>query len=260
MQDFNIHSHTSRCHHAVGTDEEYVQKAIEANLRLLGFSDHVPLIDDEGMNDRMSIDQTQEYINSVLSLKQKYKNQIDLKLGFECEYFENKLNYYKDLLNKCDYLILGHHYDKPNSVDYCEFCDDERVANYANEVCKGIESGLFTYLAHPDYFMLSRESWSDACTAALEKILLCANQHDFPLEINLKGLSYGKRSYPDGDSFIYPNKHTIELFKKYNPKVVFGLDCHNPEFYAKMKNYIQSFINEYPDYTPRLVTLEELEL
>lgn len=42
MQYFNIHTHTVRCNHAVGTDEEYVTAAINNGLKLLGFSDHVP--------------------------------------------------------------------------------------------------------------------------------------------------------------------------------------------------------------------------
>ena len=36
----NWHTHTSRCGHAVGTDEEYVQAAIQGGLTTLGFSDH----------------------------------------------------------------------------------------------------------------------------------------------------------------------------------------------------------------------------
>ena len=38
----NYHTHTSRCGHAIGLDEEYVQCAIEAGIKELGFSDHIP--------------------------------------------------------------------------------------------------------------------------------------------------------------------------------------------------------------------------
>jgi Histidinol phosphatase and related hydrolases of the PHP family len=40
MIQTNWHTHTSRCGHAVGTDEEYVQAAIQGGLKTLGFSDH----------------------------------------------------------------------------------------------------------------------------------------------------------------------------------------------------------------------------
>ena len=43
----NYHTHTKRCGHAIGEDEEYVINAIEAGLTDLGFSDHCPYIDKE---------------------------------------------------------------------------------------------------------------------------------------------------------------------------------------------------------------------
>lgn len=42
--DYNIHSHTRRCGHAVGEDYEYIDAAIEAGIKQLGFSDHIMLL------------------------------------------------------------------------------------------------------------------------------------------------------------------------------------------------------------------------
>ncbi len=42
MFTYNYHTHTSRCGHAGGSDEEYVQAAIKAGYQILGFSDHAP--------------------------------------------------------------------------------------------------------------------------------------------------------------------------------------------------------------------------
>ena len=38
----NLHTHTPRCRHASGTEEEYVRCALDAGLQTLGFSDHTP--------------------------------------------------------------------------------------------------------------------------------------------------------------------------------------------------------------------------
>ena len=35
----NYHTHTKRCNHAVGEDEEYVLSAIENGYKVLGFAD-----------------------------------------------------------------------------------------------------------------------------------------------------------------------------------------------------------------------------
>ena len=46
----NFHTHTTRCLHASGSDEEYVLKAIELGYKTLGFSDHaLTLIIDLGL-------------------------------------------------------------------------------------------------------------------------------------------------------------------------------------------------------------------
>ena len=38
----NFHTHTTRCGHASGTDEDYVRAALAQGFGVLGFSDHVP--------------------------------------------------------------------------------------------------------------------------------------------------------------------------------------------------------------------------
>ena len=39
----NYHTHTTRCHHATGSDEEFVLSAIKGGYQELGFSDHTPV-------------------------------------------------------------------------------------------------------------------------------------------------------------------------------------------------------------------------
>ena len=43
MNKNNYHTHTTRCYHASGKDEEYVKAAIKAGIKELGFSDHIHL-------------------------------------------------------------------------------------------------------------------------------------------------------------------------------------------------------------------------
>ena len=71
----NMHTHTTRCQHASGADEEYVIHAIEAGLDVLGFSDHSPyLLENEYVSPiRMSEKELDGYVDQVLSLKKAYK-------------------------------------------------------------------------------------------------------------------------------------------------------------------------------------------
>jgi hypothetical protein len=68
MADYNLHTHTTRCHHAVGEDREYVEAAIKAGLKTLGFADHCPQffpVDDYYSHFRMFPEQAQEYAESI---------------------------------------------------------------------------------------------------------------------------------------------------------------------------------------------------
>ena len=69
--DYNYHTHTERCGHATGDDEQYVRAAIEAGIKFLGFSDHVPFKNVVHPSDRMNYDQLDDYIESIETLKKK---------------------------------------------------------------------------------------------------------------------------------------------------------------------------------------------
>lgn len=67
----NYHTHTWRCRHADGTEREYVERAIEGGLKILGFSDHSPYPFPDGYDSgmRMRLDQVEGYVDTVLALK-----------------------------------------------------------------------------------------------------------------------------------------------------------------------------------------------
>ena len=68
MQDFNYHTHTKLCKHAIGEMEEYVVKAIENGFKTLGFSDHIPYPDNP-FDDRMDMEELDYYLNEFKRLK-----------------------------------------------------------------------------------------------------------------------------------------------------------------------------------------------
>ena len=81
-------THTTRCQHAFGEDREYVEEAILAGLRILGFSDHCPWIykSDYVSNIRMTPQETDDYFLSLEKLRREYEKDIDIFIGFESEY------------------------------------------------------------------------------------------------------------------------------------------------------------------------------
>ena len=74
----NYHTHTWRCHHAYGTEKEYVEKAIESGMEILGFSDHAPYPFPDGYeaSNKMLPSQLEDYVNTVLDIRREYEGQI----------------------------------------------------------------------------------------------------------------------------------------------------------------------------------------
>ena len=85
----NYHTHTPRCGHAQGSEEEYVRCAIEAGLHTLGFSDHTPYLfpDDYVPSFRMMPAELPGYVDAVLRMRKAYADQIRIHLGVEMEYY-----------------------------------------------------------------------------------------------------------------------------------------------------------------------------
>ena len=84
----NYHTHTWRCRHADGTEREYVENAIAAGLKILGFSDHTPQVYPNGFvcPVKMLPEELEGYVDTILDLKREYKADIDILLGLEAEY------------------------------------------------------------------------------------------------------------------------------------------------------------------------------
>ena len=101
---YNLHTHTVRCFHAQGGDEEYVESAIKNGYTQLGFSDHSPYIYDGDYvsHMRMAPDEAQDYIDSFRYLSEKYKNDIDIKIGFEMEWYPALIDGQREFLKTLD--------------------------------------------------------------------------------------------------------------------------------------------------------------
>ena len=110
----NYHTHTWRCRHADGTEREYVETAIEAGFKILGFSDHTPQVYPGGYvcPVKMLPEELEGYVDTVLDLKREYKSDIEIHLGLEVEYLYTLWEPLMRLIEPypIEYLILGQHY------------------------------------------------------------------------------------------------------------------------------------------------------
>lgn len=221
----NYHTHTARCHHAGGTEEEYVQRAIESGLKILGFSDHTPywFQGTYYSHMRMFRHELEEYVQVVKDLREKYADRIQILLGVECEYYPS---YFEETVKHLreagiEYMIQGQHWvgDEENEP-YCgRATDDETVLErFVDQSIEGMKTGLFTYLAHPDliYYVGDDASY----LRHMERLCKAAKELDMPLELNLLGFR-ARRNYPDARFW--------KLAGEAGCKVLLGCDAHMPQ-------------------------------
>ncbi len=236
MIDYCYHTHTFRCGHADGTDEEYVQCALKAGMKTLGFSDHIFLPGIHEPFSRGDYGLLNDYVSSIRSLQAKYASQITIHLGFESEYFPAFDSYYRQLLNDktIDYLILGHHFRFENNATtfyYGMSKTPAQIHEYADGVVRGMETGLFKYVAHPDLFMAGYRGGplDPDIQAVTRQICEASKRLDIPLEINLGAMRF-RGLFHDGYElrYLYPYEPFWVVAGEIGCKVIIGVDAHHP--------------------------------
>lgn len=230
----NYHTHTKRCLHAVGTELDYVLKAIECDVKILGFSDHAPFKNDEYIL-RMKYKELDEYIKEIDKCKNKFKEKISIKTGLEIEYIDTQNKYYEELLkmDKLEYLLLGQHffYRKNKMINTYNIQDTSLLIDYAKTLKEAIKTGYFKALAHPDVIFINDIEYDNNTKRAVDIIIDACVEHNFILEFNANGYRREKVVSNDGSTrFAYPYKTFWNEVSKTNIKVIVNSDCHDPSY------------------------------
>ena len=109
----------------MGSEREYIEAAISEGFKILGFSDHTPQPYPDGFVSgiRMDMSELEDYTDTLVKLRDEYKDDIQILIGYEVEYTRK---YFEPLLKELkkyplDYIIQGQHFVE-DEVDgfYCE--------------------------------------------------------------------------------------------------------------------------------------------
>ncbi len=221
---YNYHTHTQRCGHASGMPEEYIQRAIDNGIKKMGFAEHVPLKFADGTESRhrMPEEEGKIYCDEIKKLKEKYKGKIEISVGFEMEYYPE---FFDEMMQKvksygAEYLILGQHYIRAEIIDkhHSTYETDsiEKLDKYVEVIISGMETGVFSYVAHPDIMnfvgdeAIYREKMREICIAS--------KKLNIPIELNFTGIRTNR---------YYPNDNFWLVAGEEKSPVVFGFDSHD---------------------------------
>lgn len=222
----NYHTHTKRCQHATGEDREYVEAAIEAGLRILGFADHCPWVyqDKEFVSGiRLAPKEVDGYFHSLESLKKEYAKDIKIYIGFETEHCPDMIPAQNKLLEgyPLDYMLCGQHF---LGAEYVSFyagqphSDEDFLKRYVDTAVEGMNSGRYLYMAHPDLVNFTGED--KVYYRHMKRLCEALKAKEIPVEINVLGLWTNRR---------YPGKRFLEIAKETGNSAIIGVDAHAPE-------------------------------
>ena len=239
----NYHTHTARCGHAVGTDRAYVESAIKAGIKKLGFSDHSVQFFDGGFVSgiRMREQEAEGYITSIRALAAEYKNDIEILVGFEAEYFPSIFPRLQSFCrnNGVDYLLLGQHClttEPTKRWGTTPSDNEEELCRYVDEVLEGLATGSFSYLCHPDMFLFTGRQ--ELYEKEMTRLCRGAKALNIPLEINLLGLR-DHRHYPCDRFFAIAAREGNTFF--------YGSDAHSPDVFPDTvgKGMLKAFTKKH---------------
>jgi histidinol-phosphatase (PHP family) len=242
----DYHTHHARCGHAIGSLEEYVQQGIRLGLDQLGLSDHMPLLhvkpDDYYPEMAMPMEELPRYVEECLELKERFKGQIDIRVGLEGDYIEGWEREIGDIITAYpwDYVIgsvhfLGewdvtdfrqvHHWEGKNVL--------EVYRTYYDAVSKAAATGLYDIMGHLD--VIKRFGYHPK-TEEMEELrelersaLSAVARSGRAMELNASGLSK-----PCAEMF--PSRRMLEEAFSLGIPLTVGSDAHDP---AKLSEHLE---------------------
>lgn len=219
----DLHNHTTFCNHANGTIDEYIQKAIEFGIDIYGFSEHAPMDFDEGY--RLKFEDMQKYENLVLEAKKRYKNDIEILLGYEVDYLPHHMDE-RVLSRKVDYMIGSVHFINEWGFDNPEFIGgyktrdiDEIWQSYFDAIEEMAKTKLFDIVGHLDLIKIFKFLPNKDIRTISNNALKAIKQSNMTIEINAAGFRK-----PINEP--YPSQSLLEVVYELDIPITFASDAH----------------------------------
>lgn len=246
----DYHTHHERCGHAEGRLEDYVKKAIELGYDQIGLSDHMPLlhVDPETYYPGMAMpkEMLPEYVEECFELKEKYKGQIDVRVGLEGDYIEGYEEEIERIISAYpwDYVIGSVHFlgdwDISDSRQLHRWEGRDRYEvheTYYRYVKQAAQTGFYDFIGHFDVikrfgYLPEQDPWP------LQKEALDAvRAAGMAIELNASGLRM-----PAADMF--PARRVLEYCLASGIPVTVGSDAHHPDRVGQFLDQARATLKE----------------
>lgn len=256
------HTHTEFCPHGSGDQvESMIKKAIELGFDEYVITEHAPLppnfsddyqlIESDLSQASMAIDEVAPYLAKLKLLKEKYQNEITLKIGFEIDYLADYREWTKNFIHRyqadLDEIILSVHFLKGKNQKYWSvddtkidfktglldyYADPQTLYNaYFKEIKAAITTDFTTdclirigHISLIKKFKLAfqlPDQYSNQNQKLIQAILALIKAKNYQIDLNAAGLFK-----PDCKE-QYPDDWILNQAKKQKIKFIFGSDSHS---------------------------------
>ena len=224
MPIIDLHNHTTRCNHAEGSIDAYIQRAITLGIDIYGFSEHASMDFDETY--RLGFDEMPAYQSDILHARETYRDQIDIRLGYEVDWLPGHMDE-RVLQAEVDFLIGSVHFLNTWSFDNPEFIGgwqerdiDEIWQAYFEAVLQMVQSGYFDIVGHLDLIKVFKYLPRQDIRLFTQEVLHVIKASGMVLEINTSGLRK-----PVAE--LYPSSAILQEAYHLDIPITFGSDAHS---------------------------------
>lgn len=243
IRKYNLHTHSFYCGHGHGTIAEYAEEGRRLGLDLLGFSEHCPRPDGRFKRSRMASESMVLY--EADCRREAGKGGLAILAGYECDYSPKHQDYYRELLasGRADYLITGTHFIplKDGSGFVSPFTGtlaDEDVITYRDMLISAMDSGLFSFVAHPDLYLAGYAEFNRLASETARIICRHAAELGLPLEVNGNGFL----KPPVDGRYAYPVEDFWRIAAEESVRCIYNTDAHEVENLGRTRSLLEDFI------------------
>ena len=232
----DLHSHTFRCRHAVGSMQAYVERAISEGITHFGFSDHSPwMLHAKDECYAMQPDELAQYVADVRQLQAQYncdgtsgEREFHLWLGMEMDFIPSRLDIARQAIQayEWDYLLGSIHnigfekLQRPEMYDCWEI--DDVCELYFEQLHMMVKARFCDIIAHLDLPKKMGQRPSRGMLHYIEPLIADIKAAGMAVEINTPGLANpADECMPGFDVAGALNEAGIPL--------TIGCDSHAPE-------------------------------
>lgn len=232
----DYHNHTVLCRHAVGSVDEYLERATEIGLEEFGFAEHSFWMAAQTRDVRLCplLEEMPTYFEWMDSRRRLYNGSNGkpvLRVGMEADWIPEKAGEAAEYLATYpfDYVIGSvHHVRHPRTGDWIlswsfgEMDREEQIRLYFEAMRQMVRARFCNIIGHIDVIRRGTKITDEELLAHVETILPDIVESGVTVEINTSGTDHGV-----GSSF--PGKLLLKRLVDAGVPITFGSDSHSPQ-------------------------------